>query len=332
MDMGTNPNAGHPPANLPLAIQDLLNNPSDYDFTAAVNLLHCWLKSQNLPTGWLNLKYSAHLSLAFPSADIKTIESINGQEFKLFANFLAIYGSTSPLPNYYTEALFEDIHEDNSAVRDFLDLFQHRLYEIYYEFYLSFQLNNDSEKSRNYCHKIYALAGLGTLGIHSKIPQQQQLRYAALLARKHRTYQGLCTLLSDFIGAPVAIEPFILLQRPIPVEQHVLLGQQNCVLGENMHIGQSYESARNNLQLCLTPLKLETFKRLLPQQSLSLAVMELIKTYILKPMHIRMHLQLEGSEHTPATLNGTNPSILGQDAWLGVTDTNAPITLSYQLC
>jgi len=332
MDMGTNPNAGHPPANLPLVLQDLLKNPSDFDFTAAVNLLHGWLKKQNLPTSWLNLKYSAYLSLAFPNADIKAIESNNDQEFKVFGNFLAIYGSTSPLPNYYTEALFDDVHEDNSAARDFLDLFQHRLYEIYYEFYLSYQLHDESEKSRQYLQKIYALAGIGAIGIHSKIPQHQQLRYANILSRKHRTYQGLSTLLTDFIGAPVAIEPFVLLQRPIPVEQYVSLGQLNSVLGETMHIGQSYESARNNLQLCLTQLKLETFKRLLPGQTLSLAIMELIKTYILKPMHIRLRLQLDGSEHTPANLDYTNPSILGQDAWLGVTDISDTLTLSYQLC
>lgn len=332
MDMGTNFNAGSTSANLPVIIQDLLKNSSDYDFTAAVNVLHAWLEKQNLPTNWLNLKYSAHLSLAFPSADVKSIVSTNGVEFKLFANFLAIYGSTSPLPNYYTEALFEDVHQDNTAVRDFLDLFQHRLYEIYYEFYLSFQLNAQSEKSRHYREKIYALAGVSALGIHSDVPCHQQLRYAGLLARKHRTYQGLCTLLSDFVGACVVIEPFVLLQRPLATEQYVLLGQQNCTLGENSHIGQSYQSARNNLQLNFTQLKLESFKQLLPRQPLSLALIDLIKTYILKPMHIRVCLQLEGSEHNPASLNDTQPSILGQDAWLGAGTMSNTLNLSYQLC
>ena len=171
MDMGTDVNPNHPPANLPVIIQDLLNNPASYDFTAAIRLLHAWLKKQNLPTNWLNLKFSAHLSLAFPNADLTRVQSSDGQHFKVFANFLAIYGSTSPLPNYYTEALFEDASLDNSAARDFLDLFQHRLYEVYYEFYLSFQLNSPAQKSQLYLKKLYALAGLGCLGIQSAIPQ-----------------------------------------------------------------------------------------------------------------------------------------------------------------
>jgi type VI secretion system protein ImpH len=318
MDLGTDLNTHRTSCAL---IEDLVAHAPLYDFTVATRLLHKWIEQQHLPA----LKSRAHLSLAFPTADIQKIEQNSQQQFTLILNFLAIYGTTSPLPNYYTEEILAEMSQDNPVTRDFLNLFQQRLYEIYYDYYCSIQLNNETKKSRCYVQKIYALAGLGTSEIHSNIPSEKLLRYASFFSSKHRSYIGLVRLLSDYSNSVVEIDTYYLMQRVIPAKQHVFLGQKNCSLGEDCHMGQVYTSARNSLNIRFMQLTTHTFEQLLPGKPLALELKELIKLYILQSLHI--HFELYGQLYQDAAPDGF--CVLGQNAWLGLPDT--PMSIAYQL-
>lgn len=276
-------------------------------------MLRVWLQQQNLPTTWPQLKFSAHLSLAFINADLQTVARNEQQQFEISANFLAIYGTASPLPNYYTEELLESMNQDNPVLRDFLNIFQQRLYESYFEYYSSIELNSATDKSRYYLQKLFAVSGLGNASINAKLSPDKLLCYAGLLSSKHRTYTGLAHLLGDYCEATVEIEPYYLMSRSIPAEQHVFLGQKNCCLGGDSHIGQSYLSARNNLNIRFKQLNQNTFLQLLPGKALALDVKELIRMYVLQSLHVRLELHGQFESLSDATVM----PVLGEDAWLG---------------
>lgn len=307
-------------------IEDVIQHASQYDFIAATRLLHAWLNVQHQPSTWPNLKFSAHLSLAFPNADIHEIQSDDGQHFRVIANFLAIYGSTSPLPNYYTEDLLQEAQQENFIARDFLDVFQQRLYESYYDYHIGIHLNTQNPASHRYLEKIYGLAGLGTPAIQASIAPHKLLCYASLLASKHRTYEGLAHLLSDYTHSTVVIEPFTPWSQELPPEQYALLGEQNCQLGEDCHLGQSYTSHRNHLCIRFEDLTETTFTQLLPKQALALTVKELIQLYMLSCLSVRIDLRYcpQWTEHPPAPV-----PVLGQSAWLGQSET--PVQITYPL-
>lgn len=309
--MGTLVTSHDPSQRSPL-VDDLIEHPQHYDFIAAIRLLRAWLSQQDLPVTCPQLRFSAHLSLAFVNSDIHTVER-NQQQFNIIANFLAIYGTSSPLPNYYTEELLENMNQDNPVTRDFLNLFQQRIYESYYEYNASIDLNGATDCSRIYLRKLFAVAGLGNADIHANLPPDKLLCYAGLLSSKNRTYEGLAHLLGDYCGVSVEIEPYYVMSRAIPVEQHVFLGQKNCHLGENSHIGQRYLSARNNLNIRFKPLNRNTFLQLLPGKPLALDVKELIRMYVFQNVHIRLELHGQCEALNDETLL----PVLGEDAWLG---------------
>lgn len=276
-------------------------------------MLRAWLQQQHLPTTSPQLKFLAHLSLAFINADLQTVARNEQQQFEISANFLAIYGTSSPLPNYYTEELLESMNQDNPVPRGFLNLFQQRLYESYFEYYSSIELNGATDESRHYLQKLFAVAGLGNTSMNAKLSPNKLLCYAGLLSSKHRTYAGLAHLLGDYCGAVVEIEPYYLMSRSIPIEQHAFLGQKNCCLGEDSHIGQSYLSSRNNLNIRFKQLNRHTFLQLLPGKALAVDVKELIRVYVLQSLHVRLELQGQFESLSDATV----APILGEDAWLG---------------
>ncbi|MFO8111269.1 MAG: type VI secretion system baseplate subunit TssG [Desulfosalsimonadaceae bacterium] len=69
------------------------------------------------------------MSLAFPPADIDRIQEMDLQEhsgYEITANFLGLYGISSPLPTFYTEELMHEAAEDESVCRDFIDVINQR--------------------------------------------------------------------------------------------------------------------------------------------------------------------------------------------------------------
>ncbi|MCI5224316.1 MAG: type VI secretion system baseplate subunit TssG, partial [Candidatus Electrothrix sp. AR4] len=65
------------------------------------------------------IRVRPHLSLDFPGTDVFKVEEINeGQaRFRITSTFLGLYGSSSPLPTFYTEDLIEEEREGRNATR-----------------------------------------------------------------------------------------------------------------------------------------------------------------------------------------------------------------------
>ncbi|MGB9701073.1 MAG: type VI secretion system baseplate subunit TssG, partial [Thermodesulfobacteriota bacterium] len=106
---------------------DLLEKGHEFSFFQALRLLRRLTKGieQPSPEGRGHIKIRPHLSLAFPPADIAQIEE-NAEDpfsFTVTATFLGLYGSSSPLPTFYTEDLLAEAMEEETVTRDFIDIF-----------------------------------------------------------------------------------------------------------------------------------------------------------------------------------------------------------------
>ena len=84
------------------------------------------------------LRLRPSLSLAFAPSDIEGAESLPATaerpaRARLTTRFLGLYGVTSPLPTHYSERLWENVtHEGQTRLREFLDIFHHRLLSFLY--------------------------------------------------------------------------------------------------------------------------------------------------------------------------------------------------------
>ena len=73
-------------------------------------------------------------SLAFPAAEIQRLElpEDDAGQPRMDVNFLGLTGPQGVLPIYYTQLIAERARLRDTAIRDFLDIFNHRMISLFY--------------------------------------------------------------------------------------------------------------------------------------------------------------------------------------------------------
>jgi len=103
---------------------DLMEHPEAYSF---FHWMRLWTSQPQNST----LKLIPNPSLRCPTSDIESIEN-DGIQTRLMLNFMGLYGVSSPLP----DSLIQGIHLDLESMRPWrglLDLFNHRIYQLYFD-------------------------------------------------------------------------------------------------------------------------------------------------------------------------------------------------------
>src|SRR5262249_43400945 len=136
-----------------------------------------------------------------------------GEPMKMTVNFLSLAGAAGSLPSPHTELILErDAHGD-PALREFLDIFNHRLVSLLYRVRKTNRLGFDHKTPGKdlFSHYLFSLIGLGTGGLREQmeIEPRSLLHYAGLLAQHPRSMIGLEVLLADYFQIPVKGEQFI---------------------------------------------------------------------------------------------------------------------------
>ena len=87
------------------------------------------------------------------------------------SRFLGLTGPSGALPRHYTELLLQRIREKDFSLRDFLDLFNHRLISLFYRAWEKYnwpvayersQLDNPGGEPDPVTRSVYCLVGMGT--------------------------------------------------------------------------------------------------------------------------------------------------------------------------
>src|SRR5690606_24804533 len=84
----------------------LLKSGGRYAFFQAWRLLR--LMGQAQAGSPVDIRVRPNLTLDFPGTDLNSIEQLGPNRYRLTANFLGLYGVTSPLPNFITEDLLDE--------------------------------------------------------------------------------------------------------------------------------------------------------------------------------------------------------------------------------
>jgi type VI secretion system protein ImpH len=272
------------------------------------------------------IRIRPELSLAFPASDVAKVEELanEGPLFLVTATMLGLYGSSSPLPTFYTEDLMEEEAEDMPVTRDFIDVFNDRLYLFlfrcwtkYREFIQIVEENNPED-----LEKLSCLLGLGEKEFREDLPESYSLlRYAGLLTQFPRSALGLETLLQDAFGRiPIKVLPCIKRRVKIPPDQRFHLGDSGNALGEDSFLGEEMDDRMGKFRLQIGPLKSEPFQSLLPGNPNHKRFAILTKFYVMDPLEYDLELILAEKEAKPICLGAPMWSRLGWDTWTFCTD------------
>lgn len=265
------------------------------------------------------IRIRPHAGLAFPAADVRKIEWLSEEErrVQVTVTFMGLYGVASPLPVYFYDAIAAH-REEAAPLRDFLDIFNRRLYKYFYQAWKKYQpvLHPVRSAEDKDARVFTCLAGMGTPGFaqSDQLPPIRLMGLAGYLFSGVRNATGLQRIVSAlFDGLQVRIRENI--PRWVTVRNQPRLGDGSMMLGTGALLGQKVRDASGKFRLVLGPLGLEQFRSFLPDGTSAARLDYLVRLYTTDNLDYDVELNLRTSEVPPMRLGGSQ--MLGIDAWLG---------------
>lgn len=310
----------------------LLEEGHRFQFSQAVRLLESLFPEAPAPgesTGYTQapIRFRPSVDLVFPATDVKRVERGDGdrEQVQVIVTFLGLYGIDSPLPYYFYEHLARATG-DTLPHRDFLDIFNHRLYAFFYRAWKKYrpQLHFRDGGRDRHSRRFVSLAGLGTphaLDDVSLSPMRLAAQ-AAVLAPQVRNAAGLEALVAAFFeGIEVEVVENVPRWVPIPVRSG--LGDGDFQLGSQATIGERVYDRSGKFRVCLGPMGVEQYLALLPGGEDAPVLQELVRLHAPDYLKFDVELQIR-SEDLPTTRLGESGNQLGFTTSAG--QPRAPVT------
>ncbi|MDY0361142.1 MAG: type VI secretion system baseplate subunit TssG [Desulforegulaceae bacterium] len=302
---------------------ELNNNPSAFSFIQAIRLLRFFHKKKPPLPEFIKkyLRITPALSLGFPGCDIKNLEIDENKDiFKITATFLGLYGSSSPLPVFYTEDLIDETNEGRSVKKDFIDIFNVVFFELFYNCVSKYRLNLKfcDENNTLYKNFLYSLLGLGTLETRNSFDlKDEMLKYLGIFLHYPRSSSGLKTIIKDFFNLnEVEITEFTKNIVNIPEDQQTILGIKNSAIGQNCHLGNKITDYSGRITIEIKDISEEDFHRFIPSGDKYIKLKKIISFYLDQPLDVKIVLAPLCQEIKPACPGSSTWSELGYNTWI----------------
>ena len=319
----------------------LLDQGHRYSFIQALRLLRLFIfkESDQDPCDvqpFAKIKIRPHLSLDFPASDIYSIEKDTAfqDKFILTVTFLGLYGSSSPLPPFYTEDLIFEQSDGYSAARDFVDVVNSSLFPLLFKswskYQLFYHLYEDSDESM--VERLYSLLGARDfrptwLGIEPF----KLLRYIGLTTFSSRSAEALRSLLSDYLNESslriYQCEPRVV---NIAEEQRCFLGRSNNSLGYDCYLGAEVVDRMGKFRIFVDPANSTSCRRFLPDGDGYQELNHLIDFYLDRPLKWDLVIRFNRESIKPIQLGKNHWCNLGWDTWLRC-DSKDPIDVDVRV-
>lgn len=291
------------------------------------------------------VRFRTNPSLGFPPSEVESVtwSGPPGDETAtVTVNFMGLHGQASPLPLCYPQELLWELREpEGERVRDFQDLFNHRMVSLLfrarekYRHAQRFRRDGRDEFTR----RVLALAGLDDEEVleaaGAGLPQV--LRGLGVLANRHRSASGLEDMLrASFPGVAVRVLPCIARRVAIPEDQRLYLkaprrtqprrGDALTGLGRDTCVGTSRVDSSSAFRVALGPMDFPEFRRFLPGEPDFVALDRLTRLYVQEPLDFDVELRLHAEQRPAQRLAPADGLRLGQTSWLAPTDRQEGVT------
>jgi type VI secretion system protein ImpH len=310
--------------------ETLDREPYRFEFFQAVRLLTQMAPNRQVIGRFGNpseevLRFGAHAKVAFPASAIQTLERHDGAPSEMRVNFMGLTGPLGLLPLAYSELVLERLRSRDTALRDFLDLFNHRMISLFYqawEKYRFFVPYERGERDR-FSQHVLALLGLRTAGLQDRqgVPDDALLFYSGLLSAHSRSVTGMRQLLADYFGVPVEIDQFVGAWYPVEPDSQCSLGEGNGLseqLGFGAVVGDEIWDQQSRIRIRFGPLRLAQYKDFLPGGEAHRHVQALTSFFAGEEYDVEIQLVLRREEVPPCDLGAESDSgpQLGWTTWV----------------
>lgn len=249
--------------------------PYRFEFFQAVRLLELMYPDRrvvgrfNDPAGEA-VRFGAVTSVAFPASQIQEVDRARTPVF-MRVNFMGLTGPLGVLPLDYSALVVERVRARDTAMRDFYDIFNHRMISLFCQAWEKYRFNIAYERGERdrFSHHVLALLGLGTPGLQDRqdVADDSLLFYSGILSMHSRSAAGLRQVLADYFGVAVEIEQFVGAWYPVERDAQCCLGEglgESEQLGFGAVVGDEIWDQQSRVRIEFGPLSLEQYMDFLP--------------------------------------------------------------------
>ncbi len=267
------------------------------------------------------VRFGQEPALAFPPSDIaKFIPEKNGFPPRLSLLCFGLLGCNGPMPLYFSEHVYSRVkHKGDPALRNFLDMFHHRLISLFYRAWAVNQQTVSFEQGEDVLGSyIGSLIGRGrkSAGKLDKIPRTARYYYSGRLIHPLMNAEGLCAILGDYFKTSARIRQFVGQWIEIPEENRCRLGEtpETGEMGKSFVIGSKIWDCRQKFRIVLGPMSLSLYNRLVPGNLGFERMKAWVKSYVGMTFDWEIQMVLAADEVPPPVLGKSNR--LGLSSWL----------------
>ena len=306
--------------------------PFCFEFFQALRLLER-LEPDRKPVGRFTnpadevARLTSHPSLAFPASQIQSLTwSEDGDAPpRLAVNFMGLTGSQGVLPHWYTSLVLKQLRSGDATLREFFDLFHHRLLSFFYQAWEKYRFAIAYERGDRdvFSHHVLDLIGLGTRGLEERqaISDDAVLYFAGILGQKPRSATALELVLSEYFEVPVHVEQMLGSWFTIESSDECWLGERvtpSEQLGQGAVVGDQVWDQQARARICIGPLSLPQYLDFLPDGTAFQPLRALVRFFSGDEIDYEVRLILEREEVPRCELgaSGEQAPRLGWVTWM----------------
>jgi len=338
---------GHPP-DLTGVLGRLHAEPHRFDFFEAVRLLERASRTpgagapprlgRDASPSAEPVRFRSLASLEFPAASVVSLTAGRGGDEpsppEMVVSVLGLLGVVGPLPDHYSELVVRRVRQRDRALRDFLDLFNHRLVSHFFRAWEKYRLAAQVEGAAaapgtddDVTYALFALAGRATKGHRGRLEVHDDvfLRFAGHYSRRSRPAASLEAMLGDYFGSPARVEQFQGEMLCLPIPERTMLpsersprGRHN-VLGRDAIVGSHAFDVTGRFLVRVGPMSYERSRRFVPTGDLLRPFCQFVRSFVGPELAFDVRPVLSPDQTPPLRLAADPPDSprLGWNTWLG---------------
>jgi type VI secretion system protein ImpH len=312
-------------------VEELLRSePYRFEFFQAIRLLERMAPDRKPLGRFTNpadevARLGAFPSLSFPASEIQSIDWPEGEPPSLAVNFMGVTGPQGPLPHFYTTLILARLRAGDRTLRDFLDLFHHRMLSFFYQAWEKYRFAVSYERGERdrFSHHLLDLIGLGTLGLQERlaVPDDAFLFFAGILGQRPHSAHALELLLNDYFEVPCEVMQLVGGWFRLDATTECCIGERSTPseqLGLGAVVGDEVWNQQARARIRIGPLDLENYLDFLPNGSAYQPLRSLLRFWTNEEIDFEVQLILEREEVPRCQLGGEGDSApqLGWVTWM----------------
>lgn len=255
---------------------------------------------------------------------------------EMTVGFMGLTGPSGVLPPHYTETVIGETRAKNLALRDFFDLFNHRLISLFLRAWEKYRLPQVYERMGRdredpVTASLFAMIGFGERNLRNRLAFDDQLllHYGGHLSHSPPSAVALEALLSDFFERKVEIDQFqgrwltLAADECTSLPANPIMDPGFCQLGVDAVVGSRVWDVQSSFRIRLGPLSYKQFVAFMPEGDELLKLAQMTRLFVGADKSFDVQLTLRGDEVPPLQLGGAQKGPgprLGWNTWFGQSD------------